>query len=372
MTKYKKTGVLADVFDRINSGAELEKPDIESLLSLSGKNELNLLFEKAYEIKLKYVGKKVYLRGLIEFSNICDKNCFYCGIRKDNKKTKRFQMTLQEIVGAGIRAFENHYGSIVLQSGERNNPRFTEFVALAVKKIKEETGGKLGITLCLGEQSEETYQKWFDAGAHRYLLRIETSSENLYKKLHPAGHGFRKRHECLLLLKKIGYQVGTGVMIGLPGQTIANLADDILYFRKLDVDMLGMGPYIVHDDTPIASEIKGYDSKKQLELGLKMIAAARIVLKDVNIASTTALHTLSPDGRKLGLKAGANVIMPNITETKHHADYQLYKGKPCLDESASIYQEQLRKKIESIGETIAFDEWGDPPHFFRKNSKLAL
>ncbi|HRR29223.1 MAG TPA: hypothetical protein P5270_07645, partial [Victivallales bacterium] len=226
--------------------------------------------------------------------------------------------------------------------------------------------GQLGITLCVGEQDEETYLRWFNSGAHRYLLRIETSSPELYRKIHPHDHSFEKRVNAIKTLKKIGYQTGTGVMIGLPGQEIENLADDILFFKDIDADMIGMGPYIPHNETPIGIESFGYNSEKQLELALKMIAVTRIFLKDVNIASTTALQALKINGRELGLIAGANIIMPNLTETKYRPSYKLYNGKPCLDENSSMCKACLKRRIESIGESIGFGEWGDSPHAKKK------
>jgi len=213
--------------------------------------------------------------------------------------------------------------------------------------------------------------RWYDAGAHRYLLRIETSDPDLYSTLHPSDHDFEKRKACLYALKRIGYYVGTGIMIGLPGQTVENCADDILFFRDLDVDMIGMGPYIPHSDTPLGAscDMSGFDGSEQLEKALMMIAVTRIVLKDVNIASTTALQALNDLGREMGLKAGANIIMPNITDTRYRRGYQLYENKPCLDENASMCRGCLESRIQSIGETIGYREWGDSPHFNVRTGK---
>lgn len=355
------------VIAKIDSKLDLNRGDLETLLSVSDANDLKRLYSKAYEIKVANIGKKVFFRGLIEFSNICEKDCYYCGIRRSNQNIERFFMSEDEIVAEAQFAFDNKYGSIVLQSGERSDLFFRDMIEKIVRKIKQMTGGGLGITLCLGEQDEETYRRWFAAGAHRYLLRIETSNLELYRKLHPQSHDFDTRLNCLGLLKKIGYQIGTGVMIGLPGQTISDLANDIMFFRDMDVDMIGMGPFIPHKDTPLGKEMK-INENEQLELGLKMIAATRIFLKDVNIASTTALQALSPTGRELGLLAGANVIMPNLTETKYRPSYKLYDGKPCLDENSTMCKACLQKRIEGIGETIGFGEWGDSPHFKNKKS----
>ncbi len=349
------------------TGTETERMGIIQLLESKEEETRQELYRNAYRIKLKEVGKSVYFRGIIEFSNICVKNCFYCGIRRDNNRFKRFSMTEKEILDCAKLAHDYCYGSIVLQAGERRDPEFVDFVETVVGKIKKISEGKLGITLSLGEQSAETYRRWFHAGAHRYLIRIETSNRKLYQSLHPEDHDFDRRLTCISALREIGYQVGTGVMVGLPDQTIGDLADDILFFRKLDVDMIGMGPYIVHHDTPLAKKMVNFDPKRQLRLGLNMIAVSRIILKDVNIAATTALQALDPMGRELGLKAGANIIMPNITHTRYRTGYRLYDNKPCLDENAGLCRTCLHRRIEGIGETIGYNEWGDSPHFFRRN-----
>jgi biotin synthase len=350
----------------------LSREDIIFLLNLSEKGDLETLYEAAYAIKTRYVGKKVYFRGIIEFSNVCRKNCYYCGIRKDNKNLTRYSMGLDEIVESARWAYEAGYGSVVLQSGERKNKTFARFIEKAVKGIKKVSSGKLGITLSLGEQDEDTYKRWFDTGAHRYLLRIETSSEPLYRSLHPADHSFSERLKCLETLNALGYQTGTGVMIGLPGQTIENLADDILFFEKMDVAMIGMGPYLPHQDTPLYPEYSDklpFDRTQDdlLALSLKMIAVTRLYLKDVNIASTTALQAIAPTGREMGLLAGANIIMPNITDVQYRSLYQLYDNKPCINENSDTCVICLSGRINSIGETIGYNEWGDSPHVREKH-----
>jgi len=348
----------------------LTREDILFLLNLTGKKELEDLYEAAYAVKTRYVGKKVYFRGIIEFSNVCRKNCFYCGIRKDNQNLVRYSMGLDEIVESARWAWEAGYGSVVLQSGERKNRTFTAFIEKVVKRIKQVSSGELGITLSVGEQDEDTYRRWFDAGAHRYLIRIETSNEALYRRLHPADHSFSERLKSLEALKAVGYQTGTGVMIGLPGQTMEDLADDILFFEKMDVAMIGMGPYLPHGDTPLYGEGSSLaiTTEDLLDLSLKMIATTRIYLKDVNIASTTALQALVPTGREMGLLAGANIIMPNITDVQYRSLYQLYDNKPCINENSETCVSCLGTRINSIGETIGYREWGDSPHFKNKQS----
>lgn len=344
----------------------INKKEIVEMLSVQNESDINELFDQAYQVKLKYVGNKVYFRGIVEISNICTKNCYYCGIRRDNNKVTRYDMTDEEIIEASMWAYHNCYGSVVLQSGELSNDSFTERITSLLRQLKEKSEGKLGVTLSLGEQSEEVYKRWFDTGAHRYLLRIETTNRELYKKYHPENHLFEKRKKCLELLKKIGYQTGTGVLIGLPEQTVEHLADDIIFFKEFDVDMIGMGPFILHKDTPLYETYKNLNTKDNLLLALKMIAVARIVLKDINIASTTALQALDPVGRELGLKAGANIIMPVITDTKYRSHYQLYEGKPCMDENAEQCRGCLSRRIASIGEEIGFNQWGDSPHYIKK------
>ena len=228
------------------------------------------------------------------------------------------------------------------------------------------SNGELGITLSLGEQSEETYQRWFEAGAHRYLLRIEEADRELYKKLHPDdnNHRFQNRIDAIKLLRKTGYQVGTGVMIGLPFQTIENLADDLIFFKDIDVDMVGMGPYIEHEDTPLFKYKNIIPSKRErFLLAIKMVALLRIIMKDINIAATTALQTLDIFGREKALDAGANIIMPNLTPLKYRESYLLYEDKPGTDEEADETKINLENRIIKAGYTIGYNEWGDSKHF---------
>lgn len=345
----------------------LTKDDLIYLMKVEEPEELQAIFDKAYEIKKTEIGQKVYYRGLIEFSNYCVKNCYYCGIRKDNIDVERYHMTKEEIMQSVRWIYANGYGSVALQSGERQDPQFTDFVEDIIKEIKKV--GNIGITLSLGEQNEETYKRWFDAGAHRYLLRIESSTKSIYDSIHPNDelHAFETRVGCLKTLKKVGFQVGTGVMIGLPNQTEEDLVNDILFYKNNDIDMIGMGPYIPHNDTPMGQKELNIPSKqKRVELGLKMIALTRIFLKDVNIAATTALQGLDPMGREKGLKAGANILMPITTKDEHRAKYQLYNDKPCIDDNAEKCKSCLEGRIKSVGDEIMYGDWGDSPHFTKK------
>jgi len=358
---------------KILNKTEFLDEDLFNLLTLNSQDDINLLKEKSYATMKKYCGEKVYLRGLIEFSNICINDCFYCGIRKSNQNLNRYMLSREEIIESAIWCAENGFGSVVLQSGERNDENFIDFVVNIVSEIKKNTISErlpngLGITLCIGEQDFNSYKRLFDAGAHRYLLRIETTKEDLFYQIHPREQNFQKRLECLYMLKDIGYQVGTGIMIGLPNQTTQDLVNDIIFFKKMDIDMVGMGPYLVHKDTPMAHLKIEYEDLKNVNylLSLKMIAVTRLFLKDVNIASTTALQAMKPFGREAGLSFGANVFMPLITPQRYRSDYQLYDGKPCIDDSAEECLDCSVARINSFGREIGYDEWGDSRHFSKK------
>lgn len=356
---------------KILTQESLSREDVICLLKADEK-ERTLVFEKAAQIKTKFVGNKVYFRGLIEYSNICSKDCYYCGIRSGNEKMMQYELSEDDVFEAAKYAFDEGYGSLVIQAGEISSKKFVDKITNLLFKIKEMSNGELGITLSLGEQSEETFKTWFDAGAHRYLIRIEASDRNLYSKLHPNNivHDYDFRLESLKLLRKIGYQVGTGVMIGLPFQTIENLADDLLFMKGLDIDMCGMGPYIEHVDTPLYQYKDQLMSKRErFVLSLKMIAILRILMKDINIAASTAMQTLDDAGREKAIKVGANIIMPNLTPLKYRESYLLYEDKPCIDEEASECKNCLEARIKIAGATIGYDEWGDSEHFKERNKK---
>ena len=347
------------------------KQDIVDLLKTDEK-ERQLIYNKANQVKEKCVGLKTYYRGLVEFSNKCYKDCYYCGIRAGNKDVARYDISDEQILESVKFAYDNKYASVVFQSGERDDAKFIERITNLLKKAKEITNNKIGITISLGEQSLETYKKWFDAGAHRYLLRIETTNKELYYKIHPENkkHIFEKRLAALDDLKKVGYQTGTGVMIGLPFQTYEDMADDLLFFKKFDVDMIGMGPYIEHKDTPlfVHKEIL-LPLKERFNLSMKMIAILRIMMKDINIAAATALQAIDSIGREKALKVGANIIMPNITPTINRENYQLYENKPCIDEGADDCTSCLEARIVIAGDDLGYNEWGDSPHFAKRKQK---
>jgi biotin synthase len=358
----KQTGLkIKDILEKDS----ITKSDIIELLQSKGEDK-TLLFRKSAEVKEKYIGNKVWFRGLIEFSNVCGKDCFYCGIRKGNKNLTRYNLSDDEILTAAKFAYDNKYGSIALQSGEIESSTFSKRVEKLLINIKEMSHGELGITLSVGEQESEVYQRWFVAGAHRYLLRIESTNEKLYHKIHPddSKHDYYCRLNCLKSLQAIGYQTGTGVMIGLPFQTVDDLAGDLIYMRDFSIDMCGMGPYIEHADTPmIIHKEKLLPLSERFDLTLKMIAIIRIMMKDINIVAATALQAIDPAGREKAVKIGANIIMPNITPGKYRDSYKLYDNKPCTDDSAEDCQSCLEVRISLADAEVIYGEWGDSKHY---------
>lgn len=344
---------------------DFSKEEIIYLLQLEGDDRKALL-HRAATVKENALGNIVYLRGLIEFSNRCAKNCSYCGIRYDNKSVRRYSVSDQEIIDAAKYAHEQKFGSIVLQSGEIVSESFTSRVENLLKEIKKVSNNALGITISCGEQSEETYRKWYNAGGHRYLLRIESSDPELYGKIHPNdnNHSYERRIKCLESLKRIGYQVGTGVMIGLPFQTFEHLAQDLLFLKIFDIDMCGMGPYIEHPDTPLYEYRDNlWPLQKRFEVTQNMIAILRIMMPDINIAATTALQAIDKLGREKVIRTGANILMPNITPGIYRNDYKLYDNKPCTDENADDCTRCIEVRVKLADNEVGFGEWGDSLHF---------
>ncbi|MGN0847707.1 MAG: [FeFe] hydrogenase H-cluster radical SAM maturase HydE [Kiritimatiellia bacterium] len=357
---------LARILEKAQGRARaLTQGELVRLLAVEREEELAALFDAAYAVKTRTCGKRVSIRGLVEVGNICAKDCLYCGIRKSNAAVRRYHLTVDDVVRLAEEAKAFNYASLVLQSGEIENEANTAFFEEALRRIAPLD---MGVTLSLGEQTEEVFRRWRSAGAARYLLRIETSNPDLYRTLHPAGHDWARRVECLRALRRCGYQVGTGVMCGLPGQTLDDLARDILFYDEIDADMIGMGPYIPHPDTPLGARAERGDPQSRLLLGLKMIAATRLYLHDVNIAASTALQALAEDGRERGIRAGANVVMPNVTETRYRRSYQLYEGKPALNENAETSRDALERRLAEIGETIAYGVRGDSPHYRQRRA----
>ena len=319
------------------------KQEIIDILKNNDKNEW--LFSLADKVRRENVGDEVHLRGLIEFSNICHCFCKYCGLRCENKELDRYRILPDDIVKYAQKAVEMGYKTIVLQSGE--DVFYTkEIFCDIIRRIKE---FDVALTLSIGERSFEDYKAFRDCGADRYLIRIETTDRALYKKMHP-NMSFENRVRCLNDLKKLGYEAGTGCLVGLPGQTVESLADDILFFKEINADMVGIGPFIAHPHTPLKDMPNG-----NFTLALKVMALTRILLKNINIPATTAMETLNPNGRIIALQSGANVVMPNVTTTEYRAKYEIYPNKICINENPSQCYNCIGGKIRSIGRTISTD-----------------
>lgn len=373
------------------------------------------LQQEAYALKLKHRGPNVYFRGLIEISNRCSKNCLYCGIRAGNRCVERYEMSDVQVLREAQFALDAGYGSVAIQGGERSDSEFIEKITRLVWQIRHlQKGGNpesvmqlasekastlplnnLGITLSLGEQPREVYREWKNAGATRYLLRIETSNKELYEKIHPgfaltgnnskdaSNHSMLRRLQALADLKSENYLLGSGVMIGLPFQTCEHLEEDLQFLQNLGVDMVGMGPYIPHYDTPLgqivaywrtgaplpdnlkelASQPRGdfwnLSNAELLKLSVDMVARLRILLPDINIAATTALQVLDPMGREQALLHGANVIMPNMTETQLRGNYSLYQGKQGVEDDAVSTRDKLLENLSGLGISVGWNERGD-------------
>lgn len=343
------------------------KENIIKLLEEKDQNRVQQLYDDAFRTKIDNVGNKVYLRGLVEITNICRKNCLYCGIRRDNPSNDRYEIDIEDVIPAARFAYEQGYGSMVIQGGERHDKKFRDKITSILKEVRKiSSESPLGITLSLGEQPFDVYQEWFEAGAHRYLLRIESSTQELFEKIHPVdeSHSFQTRLTALEDLRRAGYQVGTGVMIGLPFQTLGHLADDLLFFKNFDIDMCGMGPYLEHSQTPLYQYKDLLIPKEErLELSLKMVAILRLMMPKINIAATTAMQSIDPAGREKAILAGANVIMPNLTLTEVRGDYSIYENKPGVGEDASITSSSLERMLQNAGIPIGYNEWGDSLHF---------
>ena len=301
------------------------------------------LLKEADKVRHDNVGDEVHLRGLIEFSNICRNNCMYCGIRRDNKQLQRYRMSEEELIETARRGAELGFKTIVMQSGEDmyyNTDRMCRIVE-TIKKFD------VAVTLSMGERDYVEYKAFRNAGADRYLMRIETTDKDLYHKLDPEM-SWQHRYECLLMLKELGYELGTGSMVGLPEQSIESIADDLLFMQKLEVDMAGIGPFIPHQQTPLKDAAGG-----TLDLALRTMALMRIMLPDINIPATTAMETLNPNGRILALQSGANVVMPNVTMSEFKTKYEIYPNKICINEPPNKCRGCIEGKIKSIGRYVS-------------------
>ncbi len=349
--------MMADLYRGLERFSSLDREAILSWLRTAEPAELERLFVAADTVRRRAVGDEVHLRGLVEISNHCRRRCAYCGIRAPNRFLRRYRMTREEILAAAEEARAAGFGTLVLQSGE--DPELTgPYVAGLVSEIKRRTG--LAVTLSLGERGRDDLARWREAGADRYLLRFETSDTALYRRIHPAADPEGPDRFALLgTLRALGYEVGSGVMIGIPGQSYQSLADDILAFRKLDLDMIGVGPYLPHPQTPLGRKpgrfllAEAEQVPNDADMTYRVLALVRLVCPFANLPSTTALATLAnEEGRDLGLLRGANVVMPNLTPERYRSLYEIYPNKACLHETAEFLRDTLENRVNFLGRKI--------------------
>ncbi len=336
------TETYLSLINKLSQTHSLSTSEYEALISQRDTHSIALLKEKAVTLRKKIYGNDVYTRGLIEFTNYCKNNCLYCGIRRGNKNADRYRLTQEEIISCADEGYELGFRTFVLQGGE--DSFFTDEKLIPVIKEIKNRHPDTAVTLSLGERSYESYKALFEAGADRYLLRHETAGEEHYKKLHPSEMSFSNRMQCLKNLREIGYAVGAGFMVGSPFQTDADLAKDLKFIETFNPDMCGIGPFISHKDTPFAKEKNG-----SVSLTCFLISVLRLIKPNLLLPATTALGTLSPNGREEGILSGANVIMPNLSPVGVRKKYSLYDNKICTGEESAQCRFCLDRKIEAIG-----------------------
>lgn len=340
--------MIRELLDHVEQTQTIGREELEYLLYRAEPEHCEELFRRARSLAQKYYGKRIYLRGLIEFTNYCKNNCYYCGIRCGNQSLQRYRLTTGQILSCCEKGWELGYRTFVLQGGE--DPFFTDDrICQIVAAIKEQYPN-CAVTLSIGEKSAKSYQAFFDAGAERYLLRHETANEEHYRRLHPEAMSLSNRKECLFTLKRIGYQTGCGFMVGSPGQTVDTLLEDLLFIKELQPEMVGIGPFIPQKDTPFAHERAG-----TLEMTCRLLAIIRLIHPMVLLPSTTALGTIHPSGREKGILSGANVVMPNLSPVDVRDKYKLYDNKICTGEEAAECRGCLEARMHSIGYTCVTD-----------------
>jgi biotin synthase len=335
------------------------KLNTNEIIDLYENSTIEVLVKKAGEVCFSKYGYKVFLRGLIEFSNYCNRDCLYCGIRNSNKKINRYRLTEEEILFTIRNGFISGLKTFVLQSGEDDYFTVDKLCAL-VKKVKSVTNNEVALTLSCGIMTRDQFKELKNAGCDRYLLRFETSDENLHSYLRN-GISLRRRLQALTDLKELGYEVGSGFMVGLPGETEQIRINNALLCKEFGFDMIGIGPFIPHQDTPLRSS-----KQMSLELAVKSVALIRLLLPDANIPATTAAGSLESDGREKMLSAGANVLMPNITPSKYKKNYLLYPGKICLDEDGIQCMSCLSERVRNTSKMICYER-GDSLSFSKRN-----
>lgn len=337
-----------ELIDELASKRELSKEDWVLLISSFDDNVRAYASEKARAISQSIFGNRIYIRGLIEFTNYCRNDCLYCGIRRSNKNVNRYRLTKEEILQCCDEGYRLGFCTFVLQGGE--DLSFTDDALVDLIHCIKEAHPDCALTLSIGEKERSSYQKYFDAGADRYLLRHETANEEHYRKLHPKELSLAHRMQCLSDVKEIGFQTGCGFMVGSPYQTPENIADDLIYIKGLDPQMVGIGPFIPHKDTPFHNEPAG-----SFELTLFLLSLIRLMKPNVLLPATTALGTINPNGRELGILAGANVIMPNLSPCSVRKDYQLYDNKICTGDEAAQCIQCLEGRMNRIGYQVVKD-----------------
>lgn len=344
---YIKEAVFLDklIYDLKNNNS-LDDGDLKCLLETDMYDEE--LYKAADAVRRANYGDSVYIRGLIEFTNYCKNDCYYCGIRRSNNNADRYRLSKEEILACCENGYILGYRTFVLQGGE--DPYYTDERICDIVSDINKNYPDCAITLSIGEKNYESYKSFFDAGAKRFLLRHETADDEHYKRLHPESMSLDNRKRCLFDLKDIGYQVGSGFMVGSPYQTTDNLVSDLRFLQELKPDMIGIGPYINHKDTPFAGEKNG-----TLELTLRLVAILRLMFPYALIPATTALGTISPNGRELGLKCGANVVMPNLSPVETRKKYDLYENKICTGEEAAECRGCLERRVTLAGYNIVTD-----------------
>lgn len=337
-----------DILSKIEQEQMISREELEELLTTTDQELIEELYRRARATAGKYYGKEIYLRGLIEFTNYCKNNCYYCGIRCGNEKAQRYRLTMDQILSCCESGWELGFRTFVLQGGE--DPYFTdEKIVDIVKKIRN-SYPDCAITLSIGEKTKESYRLYKEAGADRYLLRHETANEDHYRHLHPEQMSLANRKQCLRNLKELGYQTGAGFMVGAPGQTLECLAEDLIFLKELNPEMVGIGPFIPHHDTKFADEPAG-----SVELTLFLLSVLRIILPKCLLPATTALGTADPKGREKGLLAGANVVMPNLSPVKDRKKYELYDNKICTGDEAAECRVCLKNRVKSVGFELVED-----------------
>lgn len=337
------------IVEKFIKEGQLTKEEYPELLHLyQDPDAIRLLREEAVRIQKKYFENKIYTRGLIEFTNYCRNDCYYCGIRRSNRNASRYRLTKEEILQCCENGYELGFRTFVLQGGE--DPWFNDDRMVDIIRSIKQGYPDCAITLSIGEKSKESYQRFKDAGADRYLLRHETASEEHYRYLHPESLSLANRKQCLYTLKELGYQIGAGFMVGAPGQTLECLAEDLIFLKELNPEMVGIGPFIPHHDTKFADEPAG-----SVELTLFLLSVLRIILPKCLLPATTALGTADPKGREKGLLAGANVVMPNLSPVKDRKKYELYDNKICTGDEAAECRVCLKNRVKSVGFELVED-----------------